>query len=134
MEMPDLCSGMRISYLTEGTCLAVDLIRAVVFTVIKEVTAQRGADASAVGAQELILLTRGHSRRGHCKHITAHLGKVEVGERFHSSLKDSLTYSSPFHLTGRHSCRHHRTSSTTANIRGHSGSGKVWWEDTATFL
>lgn len=45
------------SVLTRGTCLAVDLIRAVVLAVIEEVAAQRGADASAVGTQELILLT-----------------------------------------------------------------------------
>lgn len=44
------------SVVTRGTCLAVDLIRAIVLAVIEEVAAQRGADASAVGTHELILL------------------------------------------------------------------------------
>lgn len=47
-----------------GFCLAVDLIRAIILTIVKEVTTQSGADASAVATQELILLTCGNSWRG----------------------------------------------------------------------
>lgn len=50
-------------------CLAVDFIRAIVLTVVKEVTAQSGADASAIGAQELILLTCGNSWRDLAVHF-----------------------------------------------------------------
>lgn len=57
-----------------GTCLAVNLIRAVVFTVIEEVTAQVGADAPAVCTQELILLTCG-IRWSSCSEQVTGLGK-----------------------------------------------------------
>lgn len=49
-----------------GTCLAVDLIRAIVLTVVKEVAAQSGADASVIGTEKLVLLTCGNDRRGLC--------------------------------------------------------------------
>ena len=39
------------------TCLAADLVRAVVLAVVEEVAAQVGADAPAVVTQELVLLT-----------------------------------------------------------------------------
>lgn len=49
---------------TQHTFLsAVDFIRAVVLTVVEEVAAQDGADASAVGAPELILLAYWCGRR-----------------------------------------------------------------------
>lgn len=38
-------------------CLAVNLVRAIVFTVIEKVAAQSGADALAVGTHEFIFLT-----------------------------------------------------------------------------
>lgn len=58
--------------MTRGTCLAVDLVGAVVLTVVKEVTAQSGADASVVGTQELVFLTCGNSWRGLCRHVRTH--------------------------------------------------------------
>lgn len=50
------------------TCLAADLVGAKVLAVVEEVAAQSGADASAVSAQELVLLARGNGRRGLCEH------------------------------------------------------------------
>ena len=61
---------MQKSALTWGTCLAIDFIRSMVFTVVKEITAQSGADASTIGTWELILLACGKSWRSLCKHNT----------------------------------------------------------------
>lgn len=48
------------------TFLAADLIRAVVLAVVEEVAAQRGADALAVAARNLVLLTDGPGRGNLC--------------------------------------------------------------------
>lgn len=125
--------------LTWGTCLAVDLIRAIVLTVVKEVTAQSRADASAIGTQELILLTCGNRWRGHCRHMThtqvSNLLNQGWGRRgFHSYFNDSTTYRSSVHPSCRRSYWHHHTSLTLAGIRGRFGSGELWWEDTGTSL
>lgn len=42
------------------TCLAADLVRAVVFAVVEVVAAQGGADALAVAALELVLAALAH--------------------------------------------------------------------------
>lgn len=47
---------MKIKF-DQRTRLAVDLIRAIVLTVVKEVTTQGGANAPAIGTQELVFLT-----------------------------------------------------------------------------
>ena len=75
---PQISVKIQKSDLTSGTCLAVDLIRAVVLTVVKEVTAQSGANAFAIGTQELILLTCGNSWRGLCRHITTHTSAISL--------------------------------------------------------
>lgn len=59
-------SELKLCGERRGTCFTVDLIRAKVLTVVEEVAAQVGADAFAVGAQELILLTCGSSSMGLC--------------------------------------------------------------------
>lgn len=43
----------------KNTCLASDLVGAEVLAVVEEVAAQCGADASVVGALELVLLAGG---------------------------------------------------------------------------
>lgn len=48
---------LRARDVTPTFLVAADLVRAVVLTVVEVVTAQVGADAAAVGALELILLT-----------------------------------------------------------------------------
>lgn len=54
---------LRARDVTPTFLVAADLVRAVVLTVVKVVTAQVGADAAAVGALELVLLTDWHGRR-----------------------------------------------------------------------
>lgn len=56
-----------------STCLAVDLVRAVVLAVVEEVAAQVGTDATAIATEELVLLTGGHGWGGLCeKHTRTH--------------------------------------------------------------
>lgn len=48
----------------EITCLASNLVRAKVLAVVEKVAPQCGADASVVGALELVLLTGGDGGKG----------------------------------------------------------------------
>lgn len=125
MKNESVCSILTASYLRSGlskrgTRLAVDLIRAIVFTIIKEVAAQSRADASAIGTHELVLLTRGSHFIVRCRHKpTFTLIQVQEEPRNHQSVFEehnsrhwlssdlSPQLSTPSHLFD--SCRHTRS-------------------------
>lgn len=108
------------------TCLAADLVGAEVLAVVEEVAAQRGADASAVSTQELVLLARGSGRRGLCGHTATVTTHPEESTDFMKTVRDPNAYGSSAHPTCRRSSRRRRTSSTLADTRGRFGTGKLW--------
>lgn len=140
--------------------IAVDFIRAIVFTVIEVVAAQNWADATAIRAPELVLLARWFGSTPFWKRtrvteklfLTCYMWKINHNKSltsncnwlyskllkpcppYQSSNKYSFskkhTYSSWVRHCCPHSCSHHRTVLIQVDRHGRYGTGTVLWVDT----